>query len=108
MQKGDFIGRSELLRLKESHAELTRRCVHLIMRDHDTERDPFPHGDEPIYRCATRVHTLRVILLKAYDKWLTHFFYEDQFAVLRCSNISWVHQTICVRFYDAHSVIRAF
>ena len=55
VQKGDFIGRSELLRLKESHAELTRRCVHLIMREHDTERDPFLHGDEPIYRCATTV-----------------------------------------------------
>lgn len=63
VQKGDFLGRSELVRLKETHAQLTRRCVHLILREHDTERDPFPHGDEPIYRCAVFVSSAYIFCL---------------------------------------------
>uniref|UniRef100_A0A1I7S0V8 Pyruvate dehydrogenase phosphatase regulatory subunit, mitochondrial n=1 Tax=Bursaphelenchus xylophilus TaxID=6326 RepID=A0A1I7S0V8_BURXY len=44
----DFIGKEALLRLNEE--PVTKRFVQLLVDRHDMEIDPWPQGDEPIYK----------------------------------------------------------
>lgn len=47
-QKGEFIGRSALL--KQQEEGVNRMYVQLLLEDHDEETDIWPWGGEPIYR----------------------------------------------------------
>uniref|UniRef100_A0A5S6Q9D1 FAD dependent oxidoreductase domain-containing protein n=1 Tax=Trichuris muris TaxID=70415 RepID=A0A5S6Q9D1_TRIMR len=44
----DFIGKQALVMEKECGVK--RRFVQLLLKDHDMYNDPWPHGNEPIYR----------------------------------------------------------
>lgn len=47
-QKGEFIGRSALLKQREEGVD--RMYIQLLLEDHNEETDLWPWGGEPIYR----------------------------------------------------------